>query len=98
MKASAENGTPLPRAFRDGPVLEDEYQANLYVAFWALSSCRALGMSVGPIPWVSIDSYARRHGFDTNLESYDAFVFLIQDMDSVFMDHAAKQQKQRAGK
>ena len=97
MKAAAENGTPLPRVFRDGPVLEDEYQATLYVAFWALSSCRALGMSIGPIPWSAIDAYARRHGFDEDPQSYDAFMFLIQDMDSVFMEHAAAQNK-KAGK
>jgi hypothetical protein len=98
MRAASENGTPLPRAFRDGPVLDDGYQANIYVAFWALSSCRALGMSVGPIPWVAIDAYARKHEFDCDSQSYDAFVFLIQDMDSVFMKHAANQQKQSAGK
>lgn len=36
----------------------------LFDAFMALDTCRAVGMAMGPIPWVAADCYARRLELD----------------------------------
>lgn len=63
-------------------------------AFWTLSSDRALGMAVGPIPWTAIDRYAERLGIIDDEVEYTDFVEIIQTLDVAFM----KQQQTDAPK
>lgn len=67
----------------------DDHLDFAWQAFVALSSDRQLGMSVGPIPWSSIDRYALRFGIDGG-DDFEAFAALISAMDGAYLDHSAK--------
>jgi hypothetical protein len=53
-------------------------------AFWDLSTCRRIGMSLGPIPWNHIREYAEFAGLD-RLNTY-AFSAIMRKLDVVYMD------------
>ncbi len=91
-------GTPPPRAFADAPILEDAYQTNILAAFWKLSTCRNMGMGVGPIPWTAIDSWAVRHGYDSDEIEYETFIFLICEMDSVFLEYVKEENEKETAR
>ena len=93
-------GTPLPRSLAEAPILEDAYQTNILAAFWKLSTCRSTGMGTGPIPWTAIDTFAVRHGYDVDEIEYSSFVYLITEMDSVFLKYVAdeNEKEKRRGK
>ena len=96
--AAKEMGTPLPRSIAECPVLEDSYQHNILAAFWKLSTCRGMGMGVGPIPWEAIDRWAERHGCTDDEIEYETFVFLIMEMDSVFLDFAREESEKESAR
>lgn len=48
-----------------------------YAAFNELSTDRAVGMAMGPIPFSGIDSYARRYGI-LDTDEFDRFRVLIR--------------------
>jgi hypothetical protein len=59
-------------------------------AFWALSTCRSSGFGIGPIPWLAIDQYAQRHGYDDDQEFMTAFTAIMMEIDAGFRAwHAA---------
>ncbi len=99
MAAAKARGTPLPKAFREAPILEDAYHKRVFEAFWQLSTCRQIGMgAIGPIPWDSIDRYATKNGFASTEVEYDSFVYMIQTLDGLFMEHQAKKIKEQSSK
>lgn len=53
-------------------------------AFFALSSTRAMGMVLGPIPWTAIAAYADRIGLarETSL----GFIAAVQHLDDVYLN------------
>lgn len=57
-------------------------------AFRALSTDRAAGMGIGPVPWSSIDRFARRYRIEG--EEFDRFADLIQAMDTAYVAYHAK--------
>jgi len=60
-------------------------------SFWRLNNDRQLGMSVGPIPFSSIERYARRYGIDC-IDAFDTFLALIKAMDSTYVEIRNKPQ------
>lgn len=52
-------------------------------AFWELSTCRAFGMSLGPIPWNYIVQYADRRGLDDRMSR--VFEYVIRELDEVYL-------------
>lgn len=54
-------------------------------AFWALGTCRSVGMGVGAIPWTAVDAYALRYGIMG--DAFESFHFLIQRLDSIALGH-----------
>ena len=65
-----------------------------YAAFRELSTCRATGMSVGPIPWTAIRTYGRDAGLAG--EEMFEFVFLIREMDEAYLRfHREREEKMR---
>lgn len=57
-------------------------------AFEELSSCRLIVQgAVGPIPWNVIHQYAEREGLLDDEIAYGDFMFLIREMDEVFLKH-----------
>jgi len=77
----------LPPAIRDAPELRMGLEL-YYGAFWDLSTCRPLGMSEGPISWLSIDAYATARGLDA--EQRDDLHHHIRAMDRAYLGHLAK--------
>lgn len=52
-------------------------------AFANLSTCRAIGMAVGPIPWRDAVAYADRAGLDE--EAAEVFVEVISALDADYL-------------
>lgn len=59
-------------------------------AFHDLSGDRQTGMSVGRIPFSSVDRYAARFGVDDR-DDFERFMGLIRAMDLAFVEWAGKQ-------
>lgn len=62
-----------------------------YGAFWDLSTCRPIGMSEGPISWLSIDAYATARGLDE--EQRDDLHHHIRFMDRAYLEHMGKKRE-----
>lgn len=63
------------------PELLDEVRF-AYAAFNQIGTDRAIGFSLGPVPWSAIDAYGRRYGLD-DIDEFDRFVGLIRAIESV---------------
>lgn len=73
-------GHQLPDPWRNIPQVESRLEW-YFSAFSELSTCRQIGMGVGPIPWTAIVQYQDRH----NLKEELGFLELIRDMDLVYI-------------
>lgn len=90
-----ENGRPAPDWWTDCPELM-AHEAIYLEGFWQLSTERQQGMSVGPIPWSSIQSYGVAKGLDS--ATMGLFHAVIRAMDGVYLEWAIAEQKKRAPK
>jgi hypothetical protein len=78
---------PYPDAIANAPELE--FGLNLfYISFLDLTSCRALGYSQGPIPWLAIHHYCEAHGIED--EQREDVFFHVARLDKVYLDWSAK--------
>jgi len=93
MEQAAKFGTPLPPVIRDAPDLRFGLEL-FYTAFFELSSCRTIGMSDGPIPWLAIDEYCKRN--EIGGEQRDALFHHTRAMDIAYLKHQAKQSKSKS--
>ena len=76
IEAALERGQEIPDVFREEPPLYPGEEFYLQ-AFKKLSTCRQLGMSIGPIPWDAIDRYIERSQLDPELhEVFEATIFV----------------------
>jgi hypothetical protein len=50
-------------------------------------------MSLGPIPWSKIVTYAKHYGLDEDVT--EAFVDIIRTMDTAYMEHSAAETKKQ---
>lgn len=62
-------------------------------AFWDLSTCRQMGMSIGAIPWNFIRDYGNTKGLDE--ENLEAFLEIILTMDRVFLEWELEEVERR---
>jgi hypothetical protein len=58
-------------------------------AFRDLDSCRAVGMSVGQIPWTAVTEWAR----ENDVLARERFRYLIRQMDDAYMSVLHKDDK-----
>ena len=56
-----------------------------FTAFWELSTCRQIGMGVGPIPWTAMLDYARYMELDW--EQTEDLLYIVRKMDDAFLKH-----------
>ncbi len=75
----------------------------MFDAFETLSTCRQIGMSgVGPIPWSSIDQFARQQGFADDEIAYNDFLYIMQSLDELFLKRKSaeieRERKKASGK
>jgi hypothetical protein len=66
---------------------------DLWGAFWELSTDRAIGFGVGPIPFTAIDRLASRAGIID--DAFDDFLDLMRAMDDIFLAEADRKLKQK---
>lgn len=59
-----------------------------YIAFLDLTSCRALGYSQGPIPWLAIHHYCEAHDMDG--EQREDVFYHVARLDKAYLDWSAK--------
>jgi len=96
--AAEEKGRPLPDWYTDAPAYLPGDQWFL-TAFWKLSTCRAVGMTLGPIPVTAIWEFSARHGLDSDMSS--TLEEVLARLDRTFLAHISpreKRQKPRPGR
>lgn len=74
---------PFPDSIRDAPELLPGLEL-FFLGFLDLTTSRSVGMGVGPIPWKVIFDYCQAYGM--SIEQTEDMVFLIREMDTVFMN------------
>jgi len=77
---------PLPDRIANAPQMYLGLEL-YYDAFWELGSCRALGWSVGPIPWVAINDYAV--AFDLDEEQRETLSYMVRVLDQAYLGYHA---------
>jgi hypothetical protein len=62
-------------------------------AFWELSSCRAFGEIIGPIPWTAIQQYSEVQGLSPVIS--DLFHLVIRELDEAYLAWQRDEQRRR---
>lgn len=86
------DGAPLPDHIQNAPTLTNGLQL-YYNAFQDLSSCRAIGMSLGPIPWTALDQFCERYEIDG--DQREDFFYHVSTLDEAYRGHLEKQAEKR---
>lgn len=87
-------GVPLPPEATPPPYgTNPEIENWIMTAFADLSTCRDVGMGVGPIPWTAIDAYATRAGLDRRAAL--TFTGCIRALDRAYLADQAEQEAAR---
>lgn len=78
----------MPQWYLDEPHL---YPGDAFYlkAFFDLSTCRQMGMGLGPIPWDKILMYAKFNGLDEDVT--EAFIVIIRELDIAFIEQVNKE-------
>lgn len=92
IEQAAQQGFPLPDKIANAPELLPGLEMYL-TAFNRLSTCRQIGMSIGPIPWTAIGVYADQMEFDE--EHRDLLYFFIESLDIAFLNWSAKKNEKK---
>lgn len=66
----------------------------VFEAFWHLSTCRAIGMGPGPIPWTACYQYGLAHELDRDMLM--VFPRIIMRMDQAYLDWAAREMERKS--
>lgn len=82
VKSCFQDGRQLPDFLQNEPELLPGLEVYLE-AFWDLSTCRQMGMGLGPIPWTSIENYITISGGDENFR--EDFHHLIRRLDQAYL-------------
>ncbi len=72
------------------------HEAFYWQAFHELSTCRQVGMILGPIPWAAIRDYCEDLGIDDEDERAD-FTMIIRLLDDVYLKIAEERTKAGGG-
>lgn len=80
-------GQPLPDKIREAPELLPGLEL-YYRAFFRLSTCRQIGMGLGPVPWTAVQEYARV--LELEPDQAEALRYHIERMDNAFLDWQSK--------
>ena len=78
---------PVPDAMRNPPELWEGLEFYLN-AFYALNSCRQIGMGRGPIPWTAVLEYGRL--YCETAESFEDLQYHVRALDAHFLNWHSK--------
>jgi len=83
-------GIDLPMPWRDIP---DVAPKDLWFleAFGELSTCRAIGMDLGALPWTAIVQYVDRQ----KIEAEADFILMMRMLDSAFLKFVSDQRNSK---
>lgn len=87
LEVALARGQPPPSWLEEEPPAYpgDEF----YLKAWhALDSCRIIGLSMGPIPWRDVVSYAQYTELEPDVT--EAFVEIIRTMDRAYLKWCEK--------
>lgn len=94
MELAYRDRRPPPPKIANAPELQlglDLY----YMAFWELTTCRQLGMGLGPIDWLSTQHYGISMGLDE--DQMEELHYYVSAMDDFYMKHNSKTQGSGSG-
>lgn len=80
-------GMPLPDAIRNAPELREDLDI-FYKAYMDLDSCRSVGMSIGPISWLTIKQYCDEIELFGDMR--EDMYYHIRALDNAYMDWKSK--------
>lgn len=63
----------------------------IWAAWNDLSTCRQIGMDLGPVPWDVVDRYAVRHELDE--DDYELLWAAVKALDRVHREHLENERK-----
>ncbi len=92
IEQARQHGMPLPEKIKNAPSLLPGLELYL-VAFNRLSTCRSIGMSLGPIPYTAIGVYADQEELDEHHRN--ELYFHIERLDAAFLNWSAKQNERK---
>lgn len=81
---------PIPDWAKNEPAI-DPCERVYLDAFFDLSSCRSVGMSLGQIPWSAVADYGDRIGLVG--EAHRVFVAVVRALDDAFLTEWVPEQK-----
>jgi hypothetical protein len=89
-KAGVDVNAKLPAWYKEPPEGPDPAVEQLFLTAWErLSSCRQIGMTVGPIPFHLMVWYAERQGFDR--DTIDTFCEVLGELDALWLRQKAEE-------
>lgn len=75
---------PIPAAIQNAPELLPGL--DLFIsAYTELSTCRQLGMTEGPIPWLAMNAYCDVYEIDGDLRQ--EFFYILRQLDNEMMEY-----------
>ena len=84
---------PVPDKIKNAPELNIGLMF-YWKAYQDLTSDRDVGMGVGPIPWLSMDSWGARNR--VRGDDFERLVAILKDMDATFMEHNSRKNKSKS--
>lgn len=89
------DGIELPDHLKNAPSLLVGLEL-FYNAFQELTTCRQLGMSLGPIPWTAIDVYCIRYSLEG--DQRDDVFFHVENLDDEYRNEVEKKAAKKGKK
>lgn len=74
---------PLPEVLKNPPELLPGLDFYLS-AFYTLSSCRSVGMGLGPIPWTAVMNYGTL--YCSTEESFEDLQYHVRHLDEIYLN------------
>lgn len=82
----------LPDRIQNAPELNLGLEL-FYIGFLELTSCRVIGMGLGPIPMMAMLEYCEINGIDG--EAREDFLWLLQRLDHKYLEWSAARAKSK---
>tara|TARA_Y100001973_G_scaffold106361_1_gene183788 strand:- start:7 stop:276 length:270 start_codon:yes stop_codon:yes gene_type:complete len=86
------SGQPIPDRILNAPQLLQCLEF-FFDSFWVLSTCRPIGMGVGPIPVTAIMEYGRFH--NCNDELMQDLIEYVMMLDQIYIKHESSKIKSK---
>jgi len=84
------SGQPIPDRILNAPQLSQCLEF-FFDSFWVLSTCRSVGMGVGPIPVTAIMEYGRFHNCNDDL-MHD-LIHYVMTLDQIYIEYVSNKTK-----